>query len=74
MKLKLQSRRIRPIEELWAIEDEFPAVCGPSPVAYAARHGLKLSKNYLKHLSRGRANGGTQAISRQRKRGLAGAV
>ena len=57
MKLKLKSRRIRPVEELWAIEDKFPAVCGPSPSAYAARHGLKLSKAYLEFLRRQRANG-----------------
>lgn len=57
MKLKLKSRRIRPIEELWAMEDKFPAVCGPSPSAYAARYGLKLSKTYLDFLRRQRANG-----------------
>lgn len=57
MKLKLKSRRIRPIEELWAIEDKFPAVCGPSPSAYAARHGLRLSKAYVEFLRRQRTNG-----------------
>ena len=41
MKLKLKSRRLRSIEELWAVEDEFPAVCGPSPVSYAARYGFE---------------------------------
>jgi hypothetical protein len=45
------------MEELWAIEDEFPAVCGPSPISYAARHGLKLSKNYSRRLRRRQANG-----------------
>jgi len=34
MRLKLKSRRIRPIEELRAMEEKFP-VCGPSPPAYA---------------------------------------
>ena len=57
MKLKLKSRRIRPIEELWAMEDKLPAVCGPSPSAYAARYALKLSKTYLEFLRRQRANG-----------------
>ena len=75
MKLKLKSRRIRSLEELWAIEDVFPAVCGPSPVSYAARHGLELSKGYLKHLDRRQANGnGAQRIARQRKPALADAV
>ena len=69
MKMKLKSRRIRSIEELWAIEDEFPAVCGPSPVSYAARYGLKLSKSYLEHLRRQRANGhgAHKVVSRRRK-------
>lgn len=71
MKLKLKSRRLRSIEELWAIEDEFPAVCGPSPSSYAARHGLKLSKNYLEHLRR-RANGnGKHSVSPRRKPAIA---
>ena len=68
MKLKLKNRRHRTLEELWAIEDEFPAVCGPSPISYAARHGLNLSKNYLEHLRRSRANGnGGPAASSRRK-------
>lgn len=71
MKLKLKSRRLRSLEELWAIEDEFPAVCGPSPISYAARYGLKLSKNYLEHLRR-RANGnGNHSASSRRKRVVA---
>ncbi len=65
--MKLKSRRIRPIEELWAIEDKFPAVCGPSPSSFAARHGLKLSKSYLEHL-RQRTNGnGTHKVVPPRK-------
>lgn len=72
MKLKLKSRRQLSLEELWAIEDEFPAVCGPSPVSYAARHGLTLSKRYLEHLRRRRANGnGKPSASTRRKRALA---
>jgi hypothetical protein len=66
--MKLVSRRLRSLEELWAIEDEFPAVCGPDPVSYAARHGLKLSKSYLQLLSGQQPNGnGTKTISRKRK-------
>jgi hypothetical protein len=47
MKMKLVSRRIRSIEELLALEEKLPVVCGPSPSAFAARNGLKLSKPYL---------------------------
>ena len=57
MKLKLKAGPPPTLEELWAIEDEFPAVCGPSPVSYAARYGLKLSKRYLEHLRQRQANG-----------------
>ena len=68
MKMKLKSRRIRPIEELWAIEDKFPAVCGPSPSSFAARHGLKLSKSYLEHLrQRANGNGAHKVVSARRK-------
>ena len=65
MKLQLKSRRLRPIEELWAIEDKFPAVCGPSPMSYAARYGLTLSKRYLRHLRRrkGDTNGALSVLS-----------
>ena len=47
MKMKLISRRVRSIEELVALEEKSPAVCGPSPSTFAARHGLKLSKPYV---------------------------
>ncbi|MBI2929824.1 MAG: hypothetical protein HYY24_29545 [Verrucomicrobia bacterium] len=69
MKLKLKDHRLRSLEELWAIEDEFPAVCGPSPISYAARHGLTLSKRYLEYLDRQRANrnGARKTMSRRRK-------
>ena len=64
MKLTLKDRRPLTLEELWAIEDEFPAVCGPSPVSYAARHGLTLSKRYMEHLRRREDNGnGEHSIS-----------
>ena len=66
--MKLKSRRLRSIEELWAVEDEFPAVCGPSPVSYAARHGLTLSKRYLDYLHRQRHANGT---SKKTKRAVA---
>ncbi len=55
--MKLKSRRLHSIEELWAIEDEFPCVCGPSPISYANRYGLKLSKRYLQHLDLREKNG-----------------
>jgi len=57
VKLKLKSRRVRSLDELLALEEKRPAVCGPSPAAYAARHGLKLSKSYVEFLQRGRSNG-----------------
>ena len=68
MKLKLKNRRPLTQEELWAIEDEFPAVCGPSPLSYAARHGLTLSKRYLDYLHRQRQANGT---SKKTKRAVA---
>jgi hypothetical protein len=68
MKMKLIIGPPRSLEELWAIEDEFPAVCGPNPVTYAARYGLKLSKRYLKYLDEQKANGkATKTNSRKRK-------
>ena len=58
MKLKLKDRRQLSLEELWEIEDKyFPGACGPSPVSYAARYGLTLSKRYLEHLRQQQANG-----------------
>jgi len=57
MKMKLKSHRIRSMDELAAMEDKFPAVCGPSPLTFAARHGLKLSKPYLKFLRSQKSNG-----------------
>lgn len=72
MKLELKSGRPPTLEELWAMEEKFPAVCGPSPSSYAARHGLKLSKDYLAHLRRRRANGnGRPSVSLPRKPALA---
>jgi hypothetical protein len=68
MKMKLKSRRLRTIEEIWAIEDEHPAVCGPSPISFATRYGLTLSKRYLEHLRRRQTNGnGRPTVSRTRK-------
>lgn len=69
MKMKLISRRIRSIEELCAIEDKFPAVCGPSPAAFAARHGLKLSKPYVAFLRSQKANGnGARKMAQPRRK------
>jgi len=50
MKMKLASRRIRSMDELAALDNNSPAVCGPNPSTFAARHGIKLSKAYLKFL------------------------
>ena len=72
MKLELKSGRPPTLEELWTMEEKFPAVCGPSPSSYAARHGLKLSKKYMEHLRRRQANGnGQPSVSRRRKPALA---
>ena len=68
MTMKLKSRRVRSVEELWAIEDGLPAVCGPSPSAFAARHGLKLSKPYVTFL-RGQpvnGNGAHKSVPRRK--------
>lgn len=69
MKMKLVSRRVRSIEELAAIEDKFPAVCGPSPMVYAARHGLKLSKSYLTFMRSQKFNGnGARKVVQPRRK------
>ena len=69
MKMKLKSHRIRSMEELVTMEDESPAVCGPSPLAFAARHGLKLSKSYLEFLRRQPVNGnGTHKVAQPRRK------
>jgi hypothetical protein len=67
--MKLKSRRVRSMEELGAMEDKSPAVCGPSPVSYAARHGLKLSKNYVEimRFQPGNGNGAHKFVPRRRK-------
>ena len=67
--MKLKSHRIRSMEELVAMEDKSPAVCGPSPSSFAARYGLKLSKPYLEFLRRQRANGnGARKIVQPRRK------
>lgn len=69
MKLKLKSRRIRSIEELMALEEKSPAVCGPSPSAFAARYGIKLSKPYVEFLRRQKANGnGARKVVQPRRK------
>ena len=56
VKMKLSSRRIQSMKELYAIEETFPGVCG-NPVVFAARYGLKLSKSYEAFLRRQKATG-----------------
>ena len=63
MKAKLKSRRVRTLEELWAMEDEFPLAFAPDPVHLAIKWGLPLSKNYLKHRQEREANGSGKATS-----------
>ncbi len=69
MKMKLASRRVRSMEELAALEDKSPAVCGPSPSTFAMRHGLKLSKPYVKFLrdQKTSGNGIHKAVKPRRK-------
>ncbi len=69
MKMKLISRRIRSMDELAAIEDKFLAVPGPSPITYAARHGLKLSKPYVTFLRSKKTNGnGARKVVQPRRK------
>ena len=69
MMMKLISSRIRSIEELVAIEDKLPAVCGPSPSTFAARHGLKLSKSYVAFMRSQKAIGnGVRKIVQPRRK------
>ena len=69
MKMKLISRRIRSLEELCAIEDKFPTVPGPSPMTFAARHGLKLSNRYLTFMRSQKSigNGVRKVVQSRRK-------
>lgn len=69
MKMKLISRRIRSMEELCAIEDRFSTVLGPSPMAFAARHGLKLSKPYVTFMRSQKSNGnGVRKVGQPRRK------
>ena len=72
MKAKLKSYHIRTLEELWAIEDEFPLAFAPDPVHLALKWGLPLSKNYLKHRQQRETNGkGKAASSHSRRKAVA---
>ena len=74
MKMKLASRRIRSMEELVALDDKSPAVCGPSPSTFARRNGLKLSKPYLKFLRNQKtASNGTHKLGRLYRKKLVAA-
>jgi hypothetical protein len=69
MKMKLISRRVRSMDELLAIEDKFPAVCGPSPASFAARHGLRLSKAYVTFMRSQKTNGnGVRKVVQPRRK------
>ncbi len=69
MMMKLISSRIRSIEELVAIEDKLPAVCGPTPSTFAARPGLKLSKSYVAFMRSQKAIGnGVRKIVQPRRK------
>lgn len=69
--MELKDRRLLTFEEECAIEDEFPAVCGPSPLAYATRYGLKLSKRYLEHLRKRNAAANGHSSPRRRRKTVA---
>lgn len=69
MKMKLTSRRIRSLDELLALEKKLPALCGPSPSAFAARHGLKLSKRYVTFMRSKKTDGnGARKVVRPRRK------
>jgi hypothetical protein len=68
VKAKLKSRRLRTLEELWAIEEEFPLAFAPDPVHLALKWGLPLSENYLKHRKQGKSNGNGMAASTHPRR------
>jgi len=55
--MKLKSRRVRSMEELGAMEDKSPAVCGPSRAACAARYSLRPSRKYVEIMRAQPANG-----------------
>jgi hypothetical protein len=69
MKMKLISRRIRSMDELCAIEDKFSTVLGSSPASFAARHGLKLSKQYVTFMrsQKSKRNGARKIAQPRRK-------
>jgi len=68
VKAKLKTRRVRTLEELWAIEDEFPLAFAPDPVHLALKWGLPLSRNYLKHRQQREANGNSKPASTHSRR------
>jgi len=68
VKAKLKNRLIRTLEELWAIEDEFPLAFVPDPVHLAIKWGLPLSRNYLKHRQQREANGNGKVASNPSRR------
>ena len=49
MKTKQKPKLPRTLEELWAIEDEFPLAFVPDPVHLSLKWGIPLSKSYLKY-------------------------
>lgn len=70
MKAKLKIRRIRTMEELWAIEDEFPLAFVPDPLHLSLKWGIPLSKSYLKYRRArdAKANGKTASTHSRRAR------
>ena len=44
MKAKLKIRRIRTLEELWAIEDEFPLAFVPDPFISPSSGGFRFQR------------------------------
>jgi len=68
VKAKLKTRRVRTLEELCAIEDEFPLAFAPDPVHLALKWGLPLSRNYLKHRQQREANGNSKPASTHSRR------
>jgi len=68
----MKSKFPRTLEELWAIEDEFPLAFVPDPVHFSLKWGIPLSKSYLKYRRErdAKANGKTASThSRVRTNG-----
>ena len=68
MKTKQKPKLPRTLEELWAIEDEFPLAFVPDPVHFSLKWGIPLSKSYLKYRRARDAKANGKAATTQSRR------